>query len=126
MSKTKTISDEAIIAALLDHGTIRAAAEAVGLSERTIYDRMSDGEFQALYRAAKSDLVRAALLRINKHLERAIDTVAGIMEDEDNNAAVRLQAAQTIINNAGKFAQRLQTNETGVLSQQESNKFSIF
>lgn len=126
MSKTKTISDEAIIAALLDHGTIRAAAEAVGLSERTIYDRMSDGEFQALYRAAKSDLVRAALLRINRHLERAIDTVAGIMEDEDNNAAVRLQAAQTIINNAGKFAQRLQTNETGVLSQQESNKFSIF
>lgn len=126
MSKTKTISDEAIIAALLDHGTIRAAAEAVGLSERTIYDRMSDGEFQALYRAAKSDLVRAALLRINKHLERAIDTVAGIMEDEDNNAAVRLQAAQTIINNAGKFAQRLQTNETGVLSQQEINKFSVF
>lgn len=126
MSKTKTISDEAIIAALLDHGTIRAAAEAVGLSERTIYDRMSDGEFQALYRAAKSDLVRAALLRINRHLERAIDTVAEIMEDEDNNAAVRLQAAQTIINNAGKFAQRLQTNETGVLSQQESNKFSIF
>lgn len=126
MSKTKTISDEAIIAALLDHGTIRAAAEAVGLSERTIYDRMSDGEFQALYRAAKSDLVRAALLRINRHLERAIDTVAGIMEDEDNNAAVRLQAAQTIINNAGKFAQRLQTNETGVLSQQEINKFSVF
>lgn len=126
MSKTKTISDEAIIAALLDHGTIRAAAEAVGLSERTIYDRMSDGEFQALYRAAKSDLVRAALLRINRHLERAIDTVAEIMEDEDNNAAVRLQAAQTIINNAGKFAQRLQVNETGVLSQQESNKFSIF
>ena len=126
MSKTKTIPDEAIIAALLDHGTIRAAAEAVGLSERTIYDRMSDGEFQALYRAAKSDLVRAALLRINRHLERAIDTVAGIMEDEDNNAAVRLQAAQTIINNAGKFAQRLQTNETGVLSQQEINKFSVF
>lgn len=126
MSKTKTISDEAIIAALLDHGTIRAAAEAVGLSERTIYDRMSDGEFQALYRAAKSDLVRAALLRINRHLERAIDTVAGIMEDEDNNAAVRLQAAQTIINNAGKFAQRLQVNETGVLSQQEINKFSVF
>ena len=126
MSKTKTIPDEAIIAALLDHGTIRAAAEAVGLSERTIYDRMSDGEFQAPYRAAKSDLVRAALLRINRHLERAIDTVAGIMEDEDNNAAVRLQAAQTIINNAGKFAQRLQTNETGVLSQQEINKFSVF
>ncbi len=126
MSKTKTISDEAIIAALLDHGTIRAAAEAVGLSERTIYDRMADGKFQALYKSAKSDLVRTALLRINRHLERAIDTVAGIMEDEDNNAAVRLQAAQTIINNAGKFAQRLQTNETGVLSQQEINKFSVF
>ena len=29
------------------------------------------------------------------------------MTDEDNNAAVRLQAAQTILNNAGKFMERL-------------------
>ena len=56
MSKEKAISDEQIIAALLDHGTIRAAAQAAGISERTLYDRMNKGEFQALYKAAKADL----------------------------------------------------------------------
>lgn len=122
----KAISDEQIIAALLDHGTIKAAAGAVGISERALYDRMSKGEFQALYKAAKADLVRAAVLNINRQLQAAIDTVVEVMQDTENNPAIRLQAAQTILNNAGKFAQRLQVDETSVIMQQESDKFSIF
>lgn len=31
------------------------------------------------------------------------------MEDESNNPAIRLQAAQTILNHAGKFLERLDT-----------------
>ena len=126
MAKEKAISDEQIIAALLDNGTIRAAAQAAGISERTLYDRMNKGEFQALYKAAKADLIRAAVLNINRQLQAAIDTVVEVMQDPDNNAAVRLQAAQTILNNAGKFAQRLQLDETSVLIQQENDRFSIF
>ena len=126
MSKEKAISDEQIIAALLDHGTIRAAAQAAGISERTLYDRMNKGEFQALYKAAKADLIRAAVLNINRQLQAAIDTVVEVMQDPDTNAAVRLQAAQTILNNAGKFAQRLQVDETSVIIQQENDKFSIW
>ena len=125
MSKEKAISDEQIIAALLDHGTIRAAAQAAGISERTLYDRMNRGEFQALYKSAKADLIRAAVLNINRQLQAAIDTVVEVMQDPENNAAVRLQAAQTILNNAGKFAQRLQVDETSVLIQRENDRFSI-
>ena len=125
MAREKAISDEQIIAALLDNGTIRAAAQAAGISERTLYDRMNKGEFQALYKAAKADLIRAAVLNINRQLQAAIDTVVEVMQDPDNNAAVRLQAAQTILNNAGKFAQRLQLDETSVLIQRENDRFSI-
>lgn len=124
MAKEKAISDEQIIAALLQNGTIRATAAAVGIAERTLYDRMNDGDFQALYKAAKADIIRAAVLNLNRQLQAAIDTVSEIMTNEDNNAAVRLQAAQTILNNAGKFAQRLQADETGVIVQIESNKFN--
>lgn len=126
MAKEKAISDEQIIAALLNHGTIKAAAGAVGMSERALYERMSKGEFQALYKAAKADLIRAAVLNINRQLQAAIDTVVEVMQDTENNPAVRLQAAQTILNNAGKFAQRLQASETSVIMQQESDRFSIF
>ena len=126
MAKEKAITDEQIIAALLNHGTIKAAAGAVGISERALYDRMSKGEFQALYKAAKADLIRAAVLNINRQLQAAIDTVVEVMQDPETNAAVRLQAAQTILNNAGKFAQRLQVDETSVIIQQENDKFSIW
>lgn len=122
----KKASDEQIIAALLAHGTLKAAAAAVGISERAIYDRMNGGEFQALYKAAKADLVRAAVFNINNQLQAAIDTVVDVMQDENNNAAVRLQAAQTILNNAGKFAQRLQADETSVANQIDSNCFGVW
>ena len=123
MAKAKATSDEQIIAALLANGTIKAAAAAVGMSERAIYDRMNDGEFQALYKAAKADLIRAAVFSINSYLQRAIDAVIDVMEDDENNAAVRLQAAQTILNNAGKFAERLKDDEASIKAQVSSNKF---
>ena len=108
---TKAISNEEIIAALLQHGTIREAAEAAGTTPRTIYDRMKDREFRADYMEAKNDIIRKAVFSINERLSEAIDAVSDIMNDADTNPAVRLQAAQTIINNAAKFAERLTKDE---------------
>lgn len=108
---TKTVSNEEIIAALLQHGTMKDAAAAAGTTPRTIYDRMNDREFRAEYMEAKNDIIRKAVFSINEKLSAAIDAVADIMNDKDNNPAVRLQAAQTILNNAGKFAERLTHDE---------------
>lgn len=119
-------NDEAIISSLMANGTLKAAAAAVGISERTLYDRMNDGEFRAKYTAAKADIVRAAVVRLNSKLQAAIDVAAEIMENKDNNPAIRLQAAQTILNNAGKFSERLQITETTITRQEESNLFSVW
>lgn len=110
-TNTKAISNEEIIAALLQHGTIKDAAAAAGTTPRTIYDRMNDREFRSEYMEAKNDIIRKAVFTINEKLSAAIDAVAEIMTDKDNNPAVRLQAAQTILNNAGKFAARLTHDE---------------
>lgn len=123
MKKQTAVSDEQIITALLQNGTIKAAAAAAGISERTVYDRMNTGSFQALYKAAKADLIRGAVISITGQVQAAIDTVGEIMRNPENNAAVRLQAAQTILNNAGKFAQRLQEDENGVALQEQNNSF---
>lgn len=111
MAKTKC-SDEQIISALLQYSTMREAAAACNITPRTIYDRMEDREFRALYMSAKSDIVRKAVFSINEKLSAAIDAVSEIMTDKENNPAIRLQAAQTILNNAGKFADRLSSDET--------------
>lgn len=125
MAKQKVISDEQIIAALFSNGTIKAAAAAVGISERSLYDRMNNGEFIALYKSAKADLIRGAVINLNSHIQAAINTVSDIMADKENNPAIRLQAAQTILNNAGKLAQRLTIEEQSVTAQRDINYFGI-
>ena len=118
-------SDEQIIAALLNHGTIKEAAAAAGIAERTIYDRMTKGDFQELYKTAKTDLIRGAVFSLNGKLQAAIDTVNEIMANKENNPAVRLQAAQTILNTAAKFTDRLQEGENAAIMQAEANDFKL-
>ena len=111
MSKGKTISDEELIAALLQHGTIREASEVVGLTPRAIYDRMDKPDFRAMYMEAKNDILRNAVFSVNEKLGGAINVVDGIMNNQEVNPAIRLQAAQVLINNAAKFTDRLSTVE---------------
>lgn len=101
------VSDEEIIAALLNSGSIQQAAALTGISARSIYDRMGTRDFKAAYSAAKADIVRAAVLTLNRSLSAAVEVVAGIMNDENNSAGTRLQAAKMILENAAKFSDRL-------------------
>ena len=107
----KKCTDEQIIAALLANGTITAAAAACGISPRSIFGRMDNREFRALYMEAKNDILREATHAINGKLSEAINAVGEIMNDPNTNPAVRLQAAQTILANAEKFADRLSVDE---------------
>lgn len=111
MAKSATVDDEIIIAALLEHGTVQAAADSLNITPRTIYDRRRNVDFQTAYNDAKTEVFRAAVYDINRRLSEAVSVVAGIMNDTNNNAAVRLQAAQTILNNAAKFSTRLESSE---------------
>lgn len=107
----KGVSDEEIIAALMSNGTLAKAAKAAGISSRALYDRMGENTFQAQYKAAKAALLRETVFNINAKISAALNTVADIMQDADTNPAVRLQAAQTILNNAVKFSERLNAQD---------------
>lgn len=124
MSKeyNKALSNERIIAALMNYGTVTAAAEAMATTPRTIYTRMKEKEFKAMYADAKADLIRQSAQALNKRIAEAAETICGIMKNEDNPPAVRLQAAQAILNQAGKFSDRLQAAEYAI---DERNKFSL-
>lgn len=101
------VSDEEIIAALLNSGSIAQAAQLTGIAPRTIYDRMGARDFKAAYSAAKADIVRRAVLTLSRNLEAAVDVVMDVMNDDSTNPAIRLQAAKMIIDGAAKFTDRL-------------------
>ena len=120
------VSNEEIIAALLQHGTIREAAEATGLSTRAIYDRMrKDRDFRGEYAEAKNSLMRRAVFSMSERLSAAIDTIAEIMTDTETNPAIRLQCAQTILNNASKFNAWLQQGESHARSESATDPLDV-
>lgn len=119
------IENEKIIAALISNGTIKAAAESLGISTRTINDRLAESDFRADYNAAKSDIVRQALFNLNSKLADAIETVSEIMKNEEVNPATRLQAAQTIISNAAKFTERLTAEEDIIAKHIEDSTYQL-
>ena len=112
------VSDEQIISALVSNGTIRAAADMLGVSERSLYDRMGNREFKEKYRAAKADIVRKAVFDLNMQIGSAVATIVEIMNDKSCSPAIRLRSAQIILDNASQFASRLNEDERSYFEQQ--------
>jgi len=126
MGREKEVSDEVILSALLKHGTVKETAKAVGLSERTIYNRMHNTEFIGLYRSVKADIMRKAVFDINEQLGLAVKTIVDVMTDEKTAPAVRLQASQIIINNANKLSDQLNQIEAQSKNFAKAVEFDLF
>lgn len=115
------ISDEAIIAAILQTGSTKEAAETLGITAKTIYTRKTTDSFKALWYAAQADILRGATMHMNKTIAQAVDTITEIMADKTTNPAVRLQAAGMILKNAHD----LQSSLRG-LEQQAATSFAEY
>ena len=107
----KKFSNEQIITALLQAGTINQAATALGCSSRLIYSRMHESDFKAEYALAKTEILRNAIARLNSALGKSVDTISDIMADTSVNPATRLQAAGLTLNYINKFYSTLENSE---------------
>lgn len=93
----KTISNEQIIAALLTSSTRLEAAEKLEISKDTLYKRMKNDVFKIDYRRAKDMIVSDAVTSLQTKMNEAINTIMGIMMNEDVSHQIRLNAAETIL-----------------------------
>lgn len=94
--KSKSYSDEFIIAALLENGTLTAAAHAIGCSVTTIVQRQKEPAFVEAYEQARRELVRAAVDDLTNKLKEANAALCEIVSDKKINPFARIQAAQAI------------------------------
>lgn len=100
------VSDEKIIAALLNAGTNKAAAEAVGLSETQLYARMRKDAFKAKLADAKRRVLESATVAAQGRLGEAVATMADIMGNAENSPQVRLNAADALLRNSLKLTEQ--------------------
>jgi hypothetical protein len=85
---------EAVIAALLTEPNHADAARKAGVAEATLYRWLNMAEFQAAYRAARRQVVEAAVGRLQQAAGQAVDTLVknltcGVYAAE-NRAAVAI------------------------------------
>ena len=113
-NKTK-VTDEIIIAALVSHRTIKDAAVSVGVTERTIYSRMRDAEFEQLYNCAKTDILRGAVSEVSTQVQDALVVISKVMHDEKASPQVRLNAAAMILTYSEKAKSRLKAEEIATM-----------
>lgn len=115
MSRTKVVSDECVIAALLSTPTLDAAAQQCGLSVRQLYTRRQNPDFIRKLREAQGDALEGAVRYLQHSTATAASTLLEICQSgQEQN---RLTAARTLLDQAAKltevvdFSRRLEALE---------------
>ena len=103
MIVSKSRKADNILQALLAHRTIREAAAAAGVSERVVYDYLSDPDFEARYKASRDDIIRGVSNNLRDKMNEAVDIIGDIMRDEENRPNDRLSAAKAVLEYGGKY-----------------------
>jgi precorrin-4 methylase len=93
---------EAAAAALLTQRTVEDAAQSVGIGAATLRRWQKEPEFQAIYRAAKWAAYSQSVGRMHQMSTAAVSTLGKVMVDPSTPAAVKVRAADSILNHTVK------------------------
>jgi hypothetical protein len=87
--------DEALLLALAAGRTVRDAAAAAGIGERTATRRMANPEFRRQVTELRADMVQRALGKLADAATEAVNTLRGLLAGESES--VKLGAARSIL-----------------------------
>ena len=111
----KRLTDEAIVAALIECGSIKAAAASLQCTPRTLYDRMKKPEFKELYTQAKADILKTVTAQLQGEFSNSVKTLAKIRDDEEAPKQTRANCATSILQYGARF-----TEATDILERLEA------
>lgn len=98
-------SDEAILIALCNAGSVKAASRECGVSPPTIYRRLQDDAFRQKLDAVRDDALKEASARLSGRLTAAVDALTEIMNDRNTAQQTRANAAAQILSYGLRFAE---------------------
>jgi hypothetical protein len=93
---------EEAIAALLTKRNVEEAAQAAGISTRTLMRWLKIPAFQKAYREARRAAFGQSIARLQQATSAAAATLMKIMVDPSAPASVRVRAADSIFNHSAK------------------------
>lgn len=91
-------NDARLLEALLTTRTIHEAAQESGISERQIYYRLADPDFQELYQKLKQQQIESISAQINRLSQLALLELEEILTSSQTSTKDRLAAARIVLN----------------------------
>ena len=92
-----TPKQQKALAALLSEPTILAAADKVGVNERTLHRSLEEPAFETAYRTARREAVRQAVARLQQVSTHAVTVLVTVMASKETPPATRVAAAKTVL-----------------------------
>lgn len=83
--------------ALLTHPTIKEAAKAAGVHERTVREYLKQDEFKTAYASECKQLLDGATRQAQQALSPAINALREIALDTEESAQARVSAARSLL-----------------------------
>ena len=103
--------DDVIIASLLSHSTVRAAAAAAGLGETAVYNRLRNSAFRERYAKARRGLLEQAVSHLTGEIAASIGTLKEIRDDPQTPAQTRINAAEYVLRYSMKLTEQIDVLE---------------
>jgi predicted transcriptional regulator len=98
---------EKIITALLECRTLAEVSEQCKIPPRTLYTLLQDSEFKEKLNTAKSQALTQSVLKLNHLTSLAIDTLAEIAGNADEQSQARVTASRAILDQCKGFNEQL-------------------
>ena len=101
VAELKPKQEEAILA-LLTNRTVEDAARAVTITPRTLYRWLREPGFDAAYRQARRTAFGQCTARLQQASSAAVSVLLKVLVDPATPAAVKVRAADSVLNHAAK------------------------
>ncbi len=92
-----TPAQQKLIAAMLTHPTITAAAQSIGISEKTAQRYLSVPQVCAALQMARDEIRQAAIDLLKSQMLKSVETIVTLRDDELVQPQHRLKAAQIVL-----------------------------
>lgn len=103
------VGDDSFALAIASGTSVREAAAAAGLSERTAYRRLRDPAFRRRVSEFRASLLSEAVGRLSEAANEAVSTLKALLSSRTDS--VRLSAARTILELGPKLREQAELEE---------------
>lgn len=121
----RKVSRESAITALVANPSIKAAASACGISEKTMHLWLNDPAFASELKKAQDATTKAAMRRVIISVNAAVSVLEEIMRDAVVSPAARVSAARTLLDSALRVRETIDIEDRMAAIERAANERNV-